>query len=216
MVGDGKQLAESYDVAILGGGLAGLTLALQLKRERPETSIFVAEKRSGPAPEAAFKVGESSVELAARYFGVVCGMKDHIDSEQLEKCGLRFFFPAGDNSDLTKRVEWGPTNWLDVPSYQLDRGRFENELVKRNLEAGVDVFLGAQVEDVELGDDQHTATILREGDGGERNEVRARWLIDAAGRKFLLKRKLGLEKAHDQRGVVPARGRHRHRGVRRA
>jgi flavin-dependent dehydrogenase len=26
---------SDYDVAILGGGLAGLTLALQLKRERP-------------------------------------------------------------------------------------------------------------------------------------------------------------------------------------
>ena len=35
-----RQPADSYDVAILGGGLAGLTLAIQLKRERPETSIF--------------------------------------------------------------------------------------------------------------------------------------------------------------------------------
>src|SRR4029077_11160525 len=89
----GQQPAESYDVAILGGGLAGLTLALQLKRARPETSVFVAEKRAGPAPEAAFKVGESTVELSADYFARVCGMRDHIERDQLFKAGLRFFFP---------------------------------------------------------------------------------------------------------------------------
>src|ERR1700704_3603857 len=91
-----------YDVAILGGGLAGLTLALQLKRERPDTSIFVAEKRPGPAPEAAFKVGESTVELSADYFARICGMRDHMERDQLFKAGLRFFFPAGDNSDITQ------------------------------------------------------------------------------------------------------------------
>ena len=65
------------------------------------------EKREGPAPEAAFKVGESTVEISADYFARVCGMKDHIESDQLEKAGLRFFFPAGDNSDITQRAEWG-------------------------------------------------------------------------------------------------------------
>ena len=46
-----------YDVVILGGGLAGLTLSLHLKRERPETSVLLVDKRETPAREAAFKVG---------------------------------------------------------------------------------------------------------------------------------------------------------------
>ncbi len=36
---------EAYDVAVLGGGLAGLALGLQLKRARPDTKVLVAEKR---------------------------------------------------------------------------------------------------------------------------------------------------------------------------
>src|SRR5438128_6712435 len=91
-----RTAAERYDVAILGGGLAGLTLAIQLKRSRPETSVFVAEKRAEPAPDAAFKVGESSVENGAYYYRVKCGMAEYLEKEHLRKAGLRYFWPAGD------------------------------------------------------------------------------------------------------------------------
>jgi len=184
---------EEYDVAILGGGLAGLTLGLQLKRQRPETAIFIAEKRSGPAPEAAFKVGESTVEVSCNYFGEIIGMKDHLESNQLHKCGLRFFFPAGDNSDISQRIEYGVPFFPPVPSFQLDRGRFENELAKRVADAGVHLFQGAFVDEIDVGGDQHAVTIVEGGPGGDRTTVRARWLVDAAGRASLLKRKLGLD-----------------------
>jgi flavin-dependent dehydrogenase len=184
---------ETYDVAVLGGGLAGLTLALQLRAARPGTSVFVAEKRPGPAPEAAFKVGESTVELSCNYFGEVIGMKDHLEQEQIHKCGLRFFLEAGDNSDLSERVEIGPPLYPPVPSYQLDRGRFENELGRRCLAAGVDLLQGAFVAGIELGDDGHAVTFVQGGPGGDQTTVKTRWLVDASGRSFLLKRKLGLE-----------------------
>jgi flavin-dependent dehydrogenase len=184
---------DRYDLAITGGGLAGLSLGLQLKAELPDLSIFIAEKRKGPAPLAAFKVGESTVELSAFYFGDVLGLRDHLEAEQLPKAGLRYFWPAGDNRDITKRVEWGLTRLPPNPSFQLDRGVFENELATRNLAAGNDLFDDCRVGEVALSEDgaDHRVSFDR---GGESGSVSARWVIDASGPPGILKRKLGLEK----------------------
>jgi len=183
---------ERYDVAVLGGGLAGLSLALQLKQARPETSIFIAERRKGPAPLAAFKVGESTVELSAHYFGEVLGLREHLEADELPKAGLRYFFPAGDNSDISQRVEWGATALPPHPSFQLDRGRFENYLAERNLAAGNDLFDGCTVEEVDLRDDDHVVSYSR---NGQARTLSARWVVDASGYASILKRKLGLQKS---------------------
>jgi flavin-dependent dehydrogenase len=181
---------SEYDVAILGGGLAGLTLALHLKRARPETSVLVAERRAQPAPEAAFKVGESTVEVGAYYYRELCGMADHLEQHHLRKAGLRFFFPAGDNSDITRRVEFvTPDQYWN---HQIDRGRFENEAFDRAVELGADAFRGYQVVDVEIDPSSQHRVLLEHAGGGD-VEVRARWIVDASGRATILRRKLGLE-----------------------
>jgi flavin-dependent dehydrogenase len=195
-VREDHQPADSYDVAVLGGGLAGFTCALQIKQARPETRVMLVERRDSPAPEAAWKVGESTQEIAPNYWGQVLGLQEHLDEHHIVKCGLRFWWPAGDNSDLAQRIERGPKKHAPVPSYQVDRGRFENFLWDRIVDAGVDLFGGCLVKDIELGDETHSITLTR---GDETLATKARWVVDAAGRAFLLKKKLGLheENGHD-------------------
>src|SRR5207302_11020412 len=122
--------SDQYVVAILGGAIAGLTLALQLKKLRPAIRILVDEKQKHPVPEAAHKVSESTVEIAAHYLRDVLGLGEHLKTQQLPKFGLRFFFSTDGNQDITRRVELGHAvpPPLEVETYQLDRGRLENAL----------------------------------------------------------------------------------------
>jgi flavin-dependent dehydrogenase len=184
------QAHDRYDVAILGGGLAGGCLARQLRMEAPELRVLVTEKRQHPVPEAAFKVGESSVEIGAHYLQKRLELEPHLRAAQLEKLGLRYFFPYGDNRNVAQRVELGPPTFPPVPSFQLDRGRLENFLLRTGAELGADVLDDCRVRQVTL-DANGAHRVSLSGPRGSR-EITARWVVDASGRAGLLKRQLGL------------------------
>jgi flavin-dependent dehydrogenase len=183
------------DVVIMGGGLAGLTLSLQLKQRMPELEITVIERRLHPVPKAAHKVGESSVEIGAHYFEKVLGLKQHLDQEQLKKFGFRFFFSDG-RRDLDKVTELGASKVLPTPSYQLDRGIFENKLAELAQQKGIMFVDGAMVKsfDVSPGNLNHTLSFEKDA---QTHHLHARWLVDASGRAGLIKRKLGLTQLND-------------------
>ncbi|RJQ75659.1 NAD(P)/FAD-dependent oxidoreductase [Pseudonocardiaceae bacterium YIM PH 21723] len=199
----GSDVESDSDVVILGGGAAGLTLALQLHMDRPGTSIIVVEKNVR-APEAAHKVGESTVDIAAHYMRDVLKIEPHINDRQLEKFGLRFFFTQSDNRDIARRVELGHAySPQSGATYQIDRGRFENYLSDELSGRGVDVRAGHKVDRVDLAEDggRHVVTVT--APDGQRRIIRARWVLDASGRASILKRKLGLAKpnGHDVNAV---------------
>lgn len=181
-------MSNQKDVVILGGGLAGLTLSLQLKNENPAINVVVLEKRDGAADQAAHKVGESTVELATHYLREVLGLKDYLDEHQLPKHGLRFFISPKHKDKIHKRVELGPKVFLPVPSHQIDRGIFENDLIQICLDKGIDVRMGAKVESADLDDSVHKVSYSQDGSS---HELSTKWVVDASGRASFLKRKLG-------------------------
>jgi flavin-dependent dehydrogenase len=182
--------APRHDVIVLGGGLAGLTLAIQLRRRDPSITIAVVERNRHPVPEAAFKVGESTVEVGAHYFSHELGLREHLDEAQVRKFGFRFFFSDG-RDDIDRCTELGVTRLLPTPSWQIDRGRFETFLGEHARALGVEFLDGAVVRTITpgTGDADHQVEVDA---GGTTTVHRARWMVDASGRAGLLKRQLGL------------------------
>lgn len=184
------------DVAIIGGGLAGLTLALQLRQRDPTCAITVIERRAHPVREAAHKVGESTVEIGAHYLAKVLGLQAHLDAEQIRKFGFRFFF-SDRRADLDQCTELGVSELLPTPSWQIDRGRFENFLGEQARALGVRFEDDAVVRTLTLAagnDDDH---LVQFEHAGATQTLRSRWLVDASGRAGLLKRKLDLAMSND-------------------
>ncbi len=201
--------ARTHDVIIMGGGLAGLTLALQLRQRLPGLDIQVLERRQHPVPEAAFKIGESTVEIGAHYFANVLGLKDHLMDAQLKKFGFRFFFSEG-RRDIDAVTELGASRPLPVGSWQLDRGIFENFLGQEVQRRGIGFTDGCTIRDIQMSGsgDPHevrwtAASPTTDQAEGSTHSASARWVIDACGRAGLIKKKLGLarENAHAAHAV---------------
>jgi len=180
---------HGVDVAILGGGLGGSLLARQLRRRLPGLRVGVFEREAG-AP--AYKVGESTVEIAGHHLVRHQGLARYLYDRHLPKNGIRYFFDAPDRDlPLPEMSELGTVNLPFHPTFQIDRARMEADLLEMNRSAGVDVRTGVRVAGVELGKGGAPHHVTLEGSGGS-ERIAARWVVDATGRPGLLARREGL------------------------
>ena len=184
-----------HDVGIIGGGAAALTLALEIRRARPTTRILVIEPNAHPVPEITHTVGESTVEVSAHYLRDRLGLGDHLQSSQLRKMGLRMFFSNEANTDIAQRVELGSSSFVPQVTYQIDRGRLENELARRCHSDGVDFACG-RVRSVAFGAAGSPHSIMVQ-DGDATSRTTARWVVDASGRNRSLSRQLDLKRVNE-------------------
>src|SRR6185436_6569274 len=184
----------SYDVVILGGGLAGQTLARHILLET-DKKILMLERRDH-IPWFHQKVGESSVQIAGHYFGKILGLESYLLQEHFMKYNLRFYFPSGarknDNFEDYGHISIRP--FSNVPSYQLNRNTLEAEIFRRNCEEKdrFTVEIDVQDLDVEIVPDGLHRVQYRIGT--EARQAQATWVVDASGRNRFLARKLGLRK----------------------
>ncbi|GFG66667.1 halogenase [Mycobacterium kubicae] len=191
---DAENAAPDYDVTIVGGGVAALTLARELRSARPRTRILIVEPTPHPVPEITHTVGESTVEISAHYLRDRIGLADHLHTSQLRKMGLRMFFSHNGNDDIGQRVELGSSRFIPQVTYQIDRGRLENELTRRCRNDGVE-FAAGRVRSVDFGTGgAHTITIQT---GDTTSHSTTRWVVDASGRNRALPRQLNLKRSND-------------------
>lgn len=183
-----RSRSTHFDVAILGGGKAGNLLARQIRRQVPSASVVLLEK----SLERSFKVGESTVDVCGKYLTKRLGLSTYLYDQQLPKNGLRFFFDREDKTGaLDQLSEIGTSGLIPFPSFQLDRARFETDLLRMNIEAGVDVRLGVRVASIETSAGEPHRIALEE-DGTSAGAITARWALDASGRSSVIARSRGL------------------------
>ncbi|MFT5513186.1 MAG: flavin-dependent dehydrogenase [Bacteroidia bacterium] len=185
---------KNVDVVIIGGGLAGLTLALQLKLAKQDIRLVVLEKRTDIAPNTAFKIGESSSELGSIYLLDKLNLKQDLDAKHLTKIGTRFFVKSEDKPGIAQRVEIGPEIVKLQQTMHVDRGVLENQLVELVQERGIDLILGAKVTDASIGNKSHSITYTN---NREQITIQSTWVVDSSGRNGVLKKTLGLTKILD-------------------
>lgn len=181
-----------YDVLIIGAGWAGLTLARQLKQENPNLNILQLEAST----QFKAKVGEATVEIAGHYFIHRLGLVNYLYRNHLPKNGLRFLFDSENHDlELDQMSEHGTTSIPPHPAFQLDRARFEKDLVEMNKAQGINLFLGAKVTKLAVNEaGNHTVAFNYQG---QNHEVNTKWLIDASGRASLLAKQKKLHHRND-------------------
>ncbi len=173
------------DVLIIGHSMAGSTLARHLKLRHPEMNIVVVDKKS----EFGHWVGESMLEIFFDYASRDLQMGPYLDSNHLYKHGLRFYFDSPEKDlPVAEMSEIGRTWYHGIPSHQIDRKQFDQDILRLNLAAGIDVRLGCKVTGVELDAEQGHRVSTEQG------EIRCRWLVDAAGFNTPVGHKLDLIK----------------------
>ena len=211
------RMSAQYDVVILGGGLAGLTLAIQLRQRIPGIDVPC----SSGAPSGARS-------------GVQGRRIDGGDRRALFRRRARPARAPGRRTDPQVRLpllllrrprrprtlhRTGCQPRLPTPSWQLDRGRFENFLGEQARALGVEFHDGAVV----------AATVDAGGRAARRITIEPNAMARprrsrALGRRCLRPRRPAQAQARPrpsqrprrQRGVVARRRRRRRRLVRRS
>ena len=183
---------RSYDVAIIGGALAGAATAILLLREQPHLRVLVIEK-SATFPR---KVGEATVEVSAYFLGRVLGLTQYLNEAHLVKQGMRFWFANERTHTIEECSEIGGRYLARVAAYQVDRSTLDAEVLRRACGLGAELLRPASVQNVELRPGAEQTLTVRHGEKIE--TISARWVIDASGPAALLARQNGWWRANTE------------------
>ncbi|HVJ47438.1 MAG TPA: NAD(P)/FAD-dependent oxidoreductase [Luteolibacter sp.] len=178
-------IEQEYDVVVLGGALSGAATATLLMRRNPGIRVLIIER----SEKLTRRVGEATVEVSAYFMGKVLGLTRYLNEHQIAKQGLRFWFKNDEVKQLDQASEVGGKYQVRLPSYQLDRATFDEEVLRNAGLAGAQLIRPATIRNVELNSGGQQVVEFKYN--GENHTVKARWVVDATGVAALLARKNG-------------------------
>ncbi len=191
-------MRKTYDVVVIGGALSGAATATLLLRQNPGIRVLIVEKSA----KLTRRVGEATVEVSAFFMGRVLGLTQYLNESHLVKQGLRFWFKNDDVKDISEASELGARYQVRLPSYQLDRAAFDEEVLRRAGLAGAEILRPASVTNVQLSPGGEQMMTIRHGETTE--TVRARWIVDASGVAAVLARQNGWWKSNTEHPTAAA------------
>jgi len=182
---------KTYDVAVVGGALSGAACAFLLLKDDPGLKILILEKSSAFGR----RVGEATVEISGYFLGRVLGLTQHLNEAHLVKQGMRFWFFNDRSSSLPECSEIGGRYLSRVPAYQIDRAVLDEEMLRRAVELGAEVWRPAAVNKIGLAAGGQQTLEVRYQEAPR--TVKARWVIDASGVAALVARQQGWWRANE-------------------
>jgi len=191
-------LSETYDVVILGGALSGGATATVLLKRNPGIRILIIERNE----KLTRRVGEATVEVSAFFMGRVLGLTQYLNENHIAKQGLRFWFRNEKVENLSQASELGARYQVRLPSYQLDRATFDEEVLRRAGEAGARIVRPATIKNVQLVEGGEQIIDFKYEDTV--HTVKARWVVDASGVAALLARKNGWWRRNEEHPTAAA------------
>ena len=171
------------DVTIIGGGPAGSTAASMLAKDG--RSVFLLERDQFPRDH----VGESLLPASLPVLEELGVYEEVRKAGFLPKYGATMIW--GSNKDpWTWRFE--ETNSKYEHSYQVQRAKFDDILLKHAIRLGVEVCENASVTEIDIHSSIKKVKFLDHS--GIENEIETSFVIDASGQSAILSKANGFQK----------------------
>jgi len=180
---------QDYDVVIMGAGFAGICQARHLLLNIPGIKVALIDPRPEDRQDRDMKVGESMVELAALFVSKELGLHDYMLENHPPKQGLNFHWPK--SPENTKTLDDYYHVWVNrqvpINTFHMNRAIFERDVLKMVKDMGADAYQGTVTEANLTPGNEIKTVYAKTADG--KIELRARHVVDAAGRNFIIGRK---------------------------
>lgn len=212
-----RGISMQCDVAVIGGGPGGTTVASLLKQFNPSLDVVIIERERFPRDH----VGESQLPPISQILDTM-GVWDKIEAEGFPiKLGASYtwgktkepwvfgFIPEAEIGDTTRPGKY--EGWRRRVALQVDRSRYDLVLLEHAKSLGVRVLQPRRVAQVVIASKESVtaSTFTSSGDpstgsGTERavveglllddgERLEARYYVDASGNAAVMRRAMGIE-----------------------